>query len=379
MKKWLAFTGVMLVLMTACTPVYERTDEVVRETTDETNQDTAIIPSFSGSGTDYRVILTEDAPKTSASRGVTTNQMNNRMDIAEFENGLKRHSKEYFPADEYFFQQGQFLTSGVLYEWLSRSSESNEEGLNPELDEEAATEEDFRNAPRYISNIVEQDYLVRNGEDVVETRGITIGIALRSEYNFTVDNREMTENHTTKELLQKGKQYAETILNRLREMEEVPDVPIMFALYEEERNESQVPGNFIAKSYAEGNTLGNFERVKEDYVLFPSEEATENHFDDAQVFSEFRTKISDYFPDFVGVIGQGFYVNDELRNIKMEIPVEFNSQAEIDGFTQYVHSLVREMFSDHYGVEVRIHSLNRQESLIVRERGEEEPYVYVYD
>ncbi|WP_347861439.1 CamS family sex pheromone protein [Salimicrobium sp. PL1-032A] len=379
MKKWLALTAVVLILMTACTPVYDRTDEVVRETTDESNQETAIIPSSSGSGEEYQTILTEDSPRTSASRGVTTNQMNNRVDIAEFENGLKRHSKEYFPADEYFFQQGQYLTSGTLYDWLGRSSDSNEEGLNPELDEETANEKDFREAPRYISNIVEQDYLVRNDKDVVDTEGITIGIALRSQYNFTVNQLDKTENHTTEELLRKGEQYAATILERVREKEGFPDVPVLFVLYEEERNESQVPGNFIAKSYAEGDSLGKFEKVEEDHVLFPSEEATDDHFDDAQVFSEFRTKIADYFPDFVGVIGKGFYVNDELRNMKMNIPVEFHSQSEIDGFTQYVSSLVREMFSDHYGVEVRIESLDRQESLIVRERGEEEPYVYMYD
>ncbi|WP_102336282.1 CamS family sex pheromone protein [Salimicrobium jeotgali] len=379
MKKWLIGMGIVLLFATGCTPVYERTDEVTQETTEESGGESAIIPGFTKDEGEYRVILNENSPKTSASRGVTTNQMNNRVDISEFENGLKRHSKEYFPTDEYFFQLGQYLDSETLYEWLGRSTGGDSKGLNPELDEESATEKEFRNSPRYISNIVEQDYLVRNDDDSVETKGITIGIALRSEYNFTVDGKEKTENHTTKELKKKGKQYASTILKRLRKSDEIPDVPVAFALYEEETNASSVPGNFIAKAYTEGDNLGKFKSIDENYVLFPSTEATENHFDDSQIFSEFRTSISDYFPDFVGVIGKGFYVNGELNKVKMDIPVEFNSQAEIDGFTQYVHSLVKEMFPQHYGIEVRINSLNRQESLIVREKGEETPYVYIYD
>ncbi|WP_101845833.1 CamS family sex pheromone protein [Halobacillus sp. Marseille-P3879] len=375
---WLA----MILIVSACTPVYDNTDEVVRETTDEESEEKAIIPNYDLSDNTYRMILTEGASKISAARGVTTNQMGNRLDIAEFEGGLQRHSKEYYNPEEYYFQPGQFLDDDTLLSWLGRASESNEEGLNPELDEDSASEEEFRETPRYISNIVEQNYLTREGDDdVVELAGLTIGISMRSVYDFQAEGRDYSENISTSESLSKGREYANTILERLREREDLQNVPVAFAIYEEEEDNAESPGNFLSKGYAGGsdNSVGNWEDIDEEYVLFPSDEAEEDHFDDAEIFSDFRTEVSDYFPNFVGMIANGFYVDDELREVKIDIPIQFDSQTEVTGFTQYVYSLVMEMFEDHYSVEVKINSMDQQESLIVKEPGQEEPFVHIYD
>ncbi|GGF26273.1 putative lipoprotein YerH [Halobacillus andaensis] len=384
---WLA----MILIVSACTPVYDNTDEVVRETTDEDSDEKAIIPNYDLSDDSYRMILTEGESKISAARGVTTNQMGNRLDIAEFEGGLQRHSKEYFSTEDYYFQPGQFLDESTLLSWLGRYEEpedpdnpeetGNVYGLNPELDEDSASEEDFRENPRYISNIVEQDYLVRQDDDVVEVAGLTIGISMRSIYDFQAEGREYSENISTSESLSRGQEYADKILERLREREELQDVPVMFAIYEEEEDNAESPGNFLSKGYAEGsdNTVGGWADIDEEYVLFPSDEAEEEHFDDAEVFSDFRSEVSDYFPNFVGMIANGFYVDDELHEVKIDIPIQFDSHTEVTGFTQYVYSLVMEMFEDHYAVEVKINSMDQQESLIVKKPGQEEPFVHIYE
>ena len=119
--------------------------------------------------------------------------------------------------------------------------------------------------------------------------------------------------------------------------------------------------------------------INEDHILFPSDEATENYFDDAQLFSDFRTEVAQYFPNFVGMIANGFYKNDELEQVTINIPIQFYSQSEVVGFTQYIYNLVVEMFPDHYGVEVNIYSMDQQESLIVKEPGEDKPFVHIYN
>ncbi|UOQ92024.1 CamS family sex pheromone protein [Halobacillus shinanisalinarum] len=389
MRKLHALLLSSLLLVSACTPVYDNTDEVVRETKDESNNQSAIIPNYSLSDDTYRMILTEDSAKVSAAPGVTTNQMDNRLDIAAFEKGLRRHSKEYYNPDDYYFQPGQTLTDADLLSWLSRYEAPNKEkedpgnpnGLNPELNEDGASEKDFRNNPRYISNIIEQDYLVRKKDNVVEVAGVTIGISMRTVYNFTVDGREYSENLSTDQLVAKGKEYANTILERLRDKKELQGVPIVFAIFEEERNNAKSPGNFLSKTYVEAseNKVSDWKGINEDYVLFPSEEAEEEHFDDSKLFSDFRVQVSDYFPDFVGMIANGFYIDEELKRVKIDIPIQFRSQSEVVGFTQYVYSLVMEMFEDHYAIQVRINSMDQQESLIVKEPGEKEPFVYIYD
>ncbi|MCA0970625.1 CamS family sex pheromone protein [Halobacillus litoralis] len=380
MRKMHAVLLSSLLFVSACTPVFDNRDEVIQETTDETTNQSAIVPNYSMSEENYRMILKEGSSKVSTARTVTTNQMGNRLDIAEFESGLRRHSKEYFDPEDYYFQPGQFLDSDTLLEWLSRASDGNEEGLNPELNEDEATEEQFRENPKYISNIIEQNYLVKKEDNVVEVQGVTIGISLRSVYNFTAQGRSYEETHTSAELLEKGKQYANTILQRLRENETLTDVPVVFALYEEEVASSKVPGNFLSKTYVKGSdmSVNNWEDVNENHVLFPSSEASQNYFDDSQIFSDFRTEVSSYFPNFVGMIAEGFYIDDEMQSVSVNIPIQFHSESEVVGFTQYVYSLVMEMFPEHYDVEVNIYSMDQQESLIVREAGEEEPYVHIY-
>lgn len=380
MRKLHAVLLSSLLFVSACTPVFDNRDEVIQETTDESTNQSAIVPNYRMSDETYRMILTEGSSKVSKARTVTTNQMGNRLDISEFESGLRRHSKEYFDPEDYYFQPGQFLDGDTLLNWLSRASEGNEEGLNPELDESSATVDEIKAKPKYISNIIEQDYLVKKEDNVVEVKGMTIGISLRTVYNFTSDGRDYKEDHTTEELIAKGKEYANKILQRLREKEKLTDVPIVFALYEEEEASSKVPGNFLSKAYVKGSDMkvDGWEKLDENHVLFPSSEGKEKYFDDSQVFSDFRTEVSNYFPNFVGMIANGFYINDELQSVTINIPIQFRSESEVVGFTQYVYSLVVEMFPEHYDVEVNIYSMDQQESLISRKAGQEDPYVHIY-
>ncbi|WP_181347904.1 CamS family sex pheromone protein [Thalassobacillus sp. CUG 92003] len=383
MRKLPALGFSMLLVLTACMPVYDNNEEVVQETAEDSQRENAVIANHTLSDNRYPTLFSEsNGANHSKARGVINRQISNRLDIDELETGLRRHSKEYFSPENYYFQPGQYLDQNTVYSWLERYEEGEtEKGLNPALEE--STEGEFRDNPRYLSHILEQNYMQKNEDDVVELKGASIGLALKSTYEFQTETGGPTyeENISREEMIQKGKEYAQQVLDRMREIEGLQDKPLMIALYREESSGAMTPGNFVMKTYVEGGAtqIGEWEELNEDHILFPSDEAEEDHFEDSELMSDFRNELSKYFPDFVGFIGDGFYVDKELQNISIDVPIQFNSKSEVIGFTQYTYSLVKDMFENYYDVEINIKSKDRQESLIVKKAGEEEPFVHIYD
>src|SRR5699024_12042688 len=82
--------------------------------------------------------------------------------------------------------------------------------------------------------------------------------------------------------------------------------------------------------------------------------------DDFQKVSTFGEKVATYFPNYVGVAGTGFYVDENLQKLSLELPIEFFGQAEVIGFTQYVYGQVKEIFPNDYDIEVTISSRDRK-------------------
>ncbi|MCT2536814.1 CamS family sex pheromone protein [Aquibacillus koreensis] len=385
---------VLLMVMTGCAPSFEKQEEVIEENIDETGQETAIIPSYNISDENYRVLLDY---KLSKSRGVIVNQVANRLDIDELEEGLRRQSLSYYDPDRYFFQEGQYITEDVLYSWLERNEGKDEEdeedeeedlGLNPEipdLPEDADTEERIeaqRENPKYLSHILEQNYLTKTEDDVVQLGGISIGIAMKSVYRYQTEigGPNYYKEISMEDMLAEGKDISQQVLDRIRQMEGLTDVPVMIALYREQAHDSLVPGNFVARTGidAGSSSIGDWETIDEEYMLFPSNEAKEKYPDTWANIEDFESDIGEYFPNYVSVIGKGFYRDQQLQKLTLEIPISFNGKAEVIGFTQYVYGLVREGFQKHYDLEINITSSDNQESLIIREAGEDEPYVHVY-
>ncbi|MBU5593895.1 CamS family sex pheromone protein [Amphibacillus sp. MSJ-3] len=386
MKHLYGLFGILLIaLLTSCAPDFSDPNEIIDETLPEDiGQETAIIPNYSVSESEYQVLLPY---RVSQSRGVTTNQVANRLDITVLENDLRRHSTSVFDPDTYFFQEGQQISYSELFSWLERESDSSEEGLNPpiDIDKNTSTEESIekeRENPKYLSHILEQNYLTRSDDNVVQLAGISIGIAMKSNYRFQteVGGPFYYENISKKEMLSEAKPIAEEVVKRIRAKDGLQDIPIMVAIYREAARDGLVPGNFVAKTTIQGGSqeIGNWESIDEKYVLFPSNSAQDIDPNLSSTVEEFKSEVANYFPNYVGVIGQGFYQDGEIRSLVLEIPIEFYGQAEVIGFTQYVYGLVMDSFQPHYDIEVNIKSNDRQESLIVRKAGDEEPYVHVY-
>ncbi|WP_369809932.1 CamS family sex pheromone protein [Gracilibacillus caseinilyticus] len=389
MKQTVVSLLIVVLILAGCAPNFEGEQEetVVDDSKDESTEESAIIPKHNLSDETYRVLIDSNLSKA---RGVITNQISNRLDIDELEEGLRRHSKEVYDPETYYFQEGQYLTDDILYNWLTRYDENDQpNGLNPELtqEEDQSAEEAEKDSPKYLSHILEQNYMKKSEDDVVELAGISIGIAMKSVYRFRIQQDDGTyspyyeKEISETEMMKEAKSIAGEVVQRLRQMEGLGNVPIRLAVYREADQNSLVPGNFVATANVAGDSssVGDWEDVQEEHVLFPSNYGENTYPDVSATLVDFEADVANYFPNYVSVIGKGFFQNGELRKLTVEIPVSFYGKAELIGFTQYVYGLVLNGFPDDYNVEINITSGDNQEALIVRDAGEEEGFVHIYD
>lgn len=352
----------------------------------------------------YRPVINEDGTySVSQSRGVTRG-LNSNISLATFEEDLMRHSQRFFPTEDHFFQEGQFIPSSLINSWLNRQEpepeepeESDDESEEEESEEEEATEEieateesedlglnpveneydsvQDRN-PRYLSSILEHNFYVQS-EEGLELAGVSIGLALNSVdyYGHQGESEQVIDRE---ELLEEGQRMADEILPQLREIEGLEDVPIMIGLYEHSRRDSLAPGTFIAQSVSENGSTsaGNWQSINEERMVFPLEGMQSA---EGNSFANFRSEIENFFPNVSGITGIAHYVNEQLVNLEISIMTQFYGKGEIIAFTQYINETATSFLPDAVPVEIKLESLNGMESFLYREAGEENYEVYIFN
>lgn len=149
--------------------------------------------------------------KVSKARGVNINQNDNSYNLKSFETGLTEVSKKVFSTKSYIFQEGQYLSTDTIENWLGRKTKSNPTGLN------AAQGKRSDPNPEYVQQIEEQDFMQQNGNSLT-LKGITIGIGINSVYYYqkTTDGPTYQKKLSDAEIQKQGKIAAQKILTRLR-------------------------------------------------------------------------------------------------------------------------------------------------------------------
>ncbi|MGD6893267.1 CamS family sex pheromone protein [Bacillus mobilis] len=384
-------------LVSGCSAGADKDEKVVEKSGKAKEQ--AIVPKYAISDEYYKATIPFQAGDA---RGLVVQGVSNRLDIDEFETGLMRIAKESFSTKDHFFKGGSTLDAQNLQMLVKRKRTDAEQkeledklkkdavkfpniGLNPALGggSESLEEKNKKN-PIYISNILEHDYYVKKGE-TEERQGIVIGLAMNSVHYYEEEHGYPREAKIEQEkMVAEGKKMAQEVLKFMHQKQpETKNLPITFAIYRQAPKASLVPGNFVSYANVEkgSETVEDWKQINEKYYLFPSEQAkTDNKREDLARVSNFKSKLSDYFQgDYTAVIGTGMYRDDELREIKLDIPVQFNGKAEIIGFTQYVAGLVMEYFPNYMKVQVTIKSVERPEAIIIREAKQDEPFVKILD
>lgn len=382
MKKLLIIAAACMAVLSACSQDIGEPEQIVQET-EESTEEKAIIPKYRISEDYYKMLVPF---KTSEARGLVASNLNTRFDVDEFETGLMRMASDKFPTDKYVFQEGQYLDKKTVQNWLSRKLEGKDleeakkkdksfknEGLNPP--------ESSEKSPIYVTHILEHNYLVKKDEKTLELGGVSIGLALNSVYYYRTEDGIQKENKIDKATIEKkGKEIAQVVVKRLRDIEGLEKVPIVVSLYEQAPKSSIVPGHFFARTIVDGGSenIGKWENINEEYYFFPSEEGTKKKPDDANTFKRLKGDIEDFFPNYTGIIGKAFYQDGEMKQMKIEVPVQFYGKTEVIAFTQFLTGKVVEYYKDYISLEVTINSSRGPEALIVREPGQDKPTVHVF-
>ncbi len=381
-----------MLILSGCIPALERGEEdviVVEQTDEEEEQQYVITPTIESHEQFYRNLLSDGTYNRSDARGNVAAAMNNRIDINQFELGLLEIATGQYSNEEYYFQEGQFLTGNTINHWLRRydpDEDDQVDGLNPALGDEGDMEDRMGNHPLILSHIMEHNYFYGSEEDGVNLGGVVLGISLRSIYYFRTEDddggyhfHERALEDTDYDAEAYGKEAAQKMIERLRSMEGLENVPITIALYQEERRGSIVPGSFISMTQVgEGETtIDGWEAIDEQFFFFPSRAANDAIPNQANAFSQFKTDVEEFFDQSIGVVGKGRYKNETLEEMTIELNLQSPGKSEVIALTQFVSGRLANTFSEQVPIYVHMESVNGQESLIVQ-YPEQEPYVHVY-
>lgn len=370
-NRWMISLAAVMILLSGCVPSNQ--DVEIEQETEDPDAENVLIPSLQLDETYYRTLLPF---KKSAARGEIVNNMASKYDIEEVEMGLIRLSQRHFSPDEFFFQEGQFIDKNTSQNWLARTSQvKDKSGLNPDVPDGASPEDRVNKYPVYLTHLVEQNYLVRTGEDKIKLDGVSIGLAMNSVYSYQDQKRTIP----TSEMVEKGRAMANEIVTRLRQDPELQDVPILVGIFRQGGRNSITPGTYVSYGLAArgSNQVQDWTDVDEEYVLFPVPASEEKYREAGTMFDNFKMDVDEYFSSFTSVVGTGFYQGKKLSRMKIDIPIQFYGSAELVGFTQYL----TEQVIEHYPgikVEVSVTSTNGPEALIVKEADDSEPYVHIY-
>lgn len=379
---------IAVVMLSACTPSITPDTELTQQSESQAVE-TTIIPNLQISEDYYKTLIPY---KESASRGLVVSNIFTKYDTKEVETGLMRISQKHYDTDNYFFQEGQYLSKETLTYWLARPNQTTDrgpeyQGLNPSsVDKSTGEEMDAAvratEAPVYLSHIVEQNYLTKTDDNKVKLAGISIGLALNSIYYYQKEQYgEFYEQKIPEaELEAEGKKIAQEVVNRLRARTELADIPIVIGLFKQEERNAIVPGTYISYNFADKNetALGDWEGINEKNVTFPMNSPEDNYRDLNTKFMNFKQEVDKYFSNFTSVFATGFYQNNKIQKLDIEMPIQFYGTAEITGFTQYITGLMLTHLPLDLNVTVSITSVNGPEVLIIKKPNDDEPFVHIY-
>ncbi|WEG12382.1 CamS family sex pheromone protein [Pullulanibacillus sp. KACC 23026] len=378
----------LLMSTTACSWFNKKADNSKKQTviknSPKENQQLTVIPQSQTSEKDYQTIRPKTASDT---RGYILYGVSNRVDVDEIETQLQDLSKSPFDPSRYYFQEGRYLSTSFIDSLLSRKDGTHPDGLNPPLGKGKDLGEKAANSPKYLSYILEQDYLTKNGNSY-QLSGISLGISVNSVYSENLYNKSNGKTYPvdvtldTKKSMAEAKADATKILQKVRGIKGLGQVPIFIGLYLESEPNSFVPGHYFAKTTvpAGSSSISKWTNVKEQVLLFPSSAATNANRGDSDKFNKFSDDVQSYFPNSIGVIGKGFYKNGNLSQLTVTINERFYDKTETVSFANYVAMLIKDKFpfSQDIPVEVDINSVSQPEAVIVQRPGMDQPFVQVY-
>lgn len=351
----------------------------------------------------YRAVIIDGQYQIGASAS-SNNNLSSAANIRAFEEGLLRISKQVFPTEQYFMQEGQIIDEATMTSWLARESATNPEGLNPALPEEDAetqssleeslaseesvdpaddpedvTEEgaeeneqivtNVQSTPIYLSQVAEKNLMVET-EEGFALGGIVLGLAMNSTYEYTdADGVIHKQEISVGEMRERGRQFANIIVGRLRNTEELRSVPIVVGIYRTAPSDEVVGGTYVLDGISrEGNSVTDWTENNEYRIALPIIEASDQS-DQYAYFDNFNNEIINFFPNLNGISGEALYIDGGLASLNVEIVSQFYKQTEITALTQHITDVSQRTLPEGVAIEIKVISDAGVEAYVGRPAG----------
>lgn len=397
MKKRIFIVVGLSLALAACGPNNDDSQSSQDTSSEKTNDVKKIVTDKNVQGENYRTILPF---KESQARGLTQENMSNNFNGEDFESGLLEISKEVYPTDEFLYQDGQFLDKKTIQAYLKpklskteldKMSDKEKEahqasenlGLNPSVNGEKNEEKIAKNTPQVLSNILEQNFYDNGDTEGKDIKGLTIGLAMNQVYYYQKEKygETFSVNLDKKKVEQQGQEMAEEMLSRLRENDELKDIPITFAIYMQSGKDQIIPGSFVSYATSEenGEKLKEWNKVNEQTVLVPSSEASDLNEQINANFRDFNDSLQAYFTNFTQAVGKAKFKDKKLQSLSIDLPIDYYGKAELIGITQYVTQLAEKDFGKVEEYEIHIKDGNASRALITKTKDDKEPQVHIYN
>ncbi|MFG3613478.1 CamS family sex pheromone protein [Rummeliibacillus stabekisii] len=314
------------------------------------NKDTVVTKTTSA---EKNVAIQEDQiyqikqpAKSNISRGLIVRNIDNPLNIQEIEIGLMDFSSKYFPTDKYYLQEGQYLNEELINKWLERKSKDEPDGLNPSKNNNGLLKSE-RESPKILSHVLEQNFINKKGK----LAGISLAISLNEYYHFSVmDNKGATytdevkvdnDNNKINDVETYGKKITRNIINDIRSNKDIPRVPIFITLYQESKQNSIIPGRFLAETYLSEDEvkIPKWNSINRKYYSFPSDELYKKDRISSDILSDLKTDIQKYFVSLnPTVTGSLLYKKDELAKMNINVNTPVISDTELIALSQFITS-----------------------------------------
>lgn len=311
--------------------------------TDDTENDTSQMISYDVQGATYRVIIPFEQSARRNYHGST-----GRNDTIEIGSRLQEMAGQYFSFEDYYVSEGNVISS-TLHDRLIKYSSIYDEGLNPEADSEfQTTSNQTVVGPVIVHDVVEIDFYDSLDSDR-EIKGVAIAITLNK---FTTLDTGAVLELSEETLLEWGESSARKLVSIIRSQPGMTNLPIFIGLYSLEKKDATIPGGFISSAFFEGRS-GQFDRVKEEWLLFPSSRATSRFNQLAVEFDLFKEALNSVIQsETTGVIAQGRVIGSEIDHLRMTINTSGKTFLELQALTEYAASLLNRF--DSFGVSISI-------------------------
>ncbi|WP_054675850.1 CamS family sex pheromone protein [Lacticaseibacillus sharpeae] len=389
----IALTGAVLLLLAGCGKLNFDNDSGSGSTSTKAGSFTTTGTNDSGT---YQGIIQGGKYKTSQARGLTltqNNQNGNTFNVRSMEDGLQTIAQGQFATDKYYFEEGQLLTTATTENWLARQkgkySKKNDQdsfadnslGLNPAKNKYNDSDANKRN-PIYLQQILEQDYMVKNGSSF-SLGGVAIALGMNSVDYFQKEKYGATyqTNISDSKLTSEGKAMAAKVIQRFRRMKKVGNnTPIIVGIYKQTKQDSLVGGTFVSYVVSKsGTNVSNWKSVDEQNEVLPVVNGNKAiNSTVANNFSDFTNQIKSFFPTLAGITSQVHYKNGALAGMNITINTQFYGQTEINSFTQYVSTAASKYLPSGADINISIQSVQGMQAFVARKATEKSYYTHVF-